>query len=341
MTGSVQIYWYLFSTKESGWKAVALSTIYKVTALLFSQSYDNIVPKSEQKTTFGTPLLTGWFFGCFILMTNLYSGEIFSCLSLSYPLQVPRTLDALVDSGVIIVTQSAFYNTMFRDSSLLSTLKDKIIPDFMFNAKGNHKFINFLTRINNNIFFAKSICADDWKPIVGKNKSYAIMDVPEVLDYFVDYAEAANPNGEVLVDNNDETPFYSITMDFSRRNNFFTKKLKLVIRKLMDSGISSKWDAIRRLRDNLRKARNVKNFDYKKLLAIYMAGGFRPAIFSKFQPVSFLAVKYVVILCGILLDIETIIFTSECVVSTTRLVAIKKSILMWCIEVSTTWYSML
>lgn len=81
-------------------------------------------------------------------MTNLYSGEIFSCLSLQHPVSVPRTFQDLADSDVAIFTRALLLSSSFIDARLLSLLKDGIIPDLISNFKGNEEFISSIVRIN-------------------------------------------------------------------------------------------------------------------------------------------------------------------------------------------------
>lgn len=113
--------------------------------LLFSQSCDGRMFRIGN----AAPLVAGWLFICFILMNNLYGGEIFASLTVTPPPNVPRTIHELAESKLQIFTGSwhAFPNAR-------SNLHDSIIPQLNPAFKNNTKFLNLLSKLSKKIVFA-------------------------------------------------------------------------------------------------------------------------------------------------------------------------------------------
>lgn len=297
------------------------ANLFKVSALFFNQIAGNLFP-NRLKTFASIPLLCGWIFGCFILTNNLYGGAIFSCLTVSDLPQVPRTLEELADSNLFIQTSAYFIsNPSGSEYVAESTLRDQIIPDIIQNV--NHtSLLSLVHKILNKILFPKDL---NFKEIHGhklKNlRTIAMMEDVFTLKYLAQLEETIE-EGRLVFRNREETPFQTIS-GWWGSPNFFSSKTSLCLSQLIESGIYYRWKILEPLKYILhylvnmdRIVVNNKNRGAKlaaKFFAKSIANtGIHSVVFNEKEPVSFLVVKYVLILCALMEAIGLLAFAFEC-----------------------------
>lgn len=101
--------------------------LFLVTCLLLNQTeggIHRIIGRNRVKI----PVLLAWLFGCFILMSNIYGGEIYSSLTVPGLPKLPETLLGAIASGMTVWT-CADYTETGSASISRSVLLDQIIPE--------------------------------------------------------------------------------------------------------------------------------------------------------------------------------------------------------------------
>ncbi|OXA44758.1 hypothetical protein Fcan01_20729 [Folsomia candida] len=305
-----------FDTSDKEIRVPPIFEFIRVAAILLGQIGGNLL-HSYKSTRVSRTVFPVWLFGCYILMTNLYQGSIFSFLTVSVPPIVPETLRALAESGYLIVTTSHYsYTLNYSTLSYHSLLKDGIIPEIMSKLGNNSNLRHVISQLDSNLVFIHPLKfgLSNWAdaissstPISGEGKktvriprkeSFAILDVKTRLVIFSEYLKVTGKR--YVVENREETPFHSIVFATCMKN-FLYPLIHKSFNYLIDSGIQARWDDVFDMHNRLMVMRQLGNATYKKIFAKFMANkGTEMHTFPEARPVSLKVIKYVYTICGVL-----------------------------------------
>lgn len=225
-------------------------TLIDVSFLLLSQSNGGRIFQDFLRTRTSTPLLTGWLFVCFILMSSIYGGEIFSTLTVTDPPHVPRTTEDLAEFNLPIFTADRY---SFRGDNFMvqfSFLEKRILPQLVSVFEGNSQYLEFLSKIKNKLVFCKpgsfhfqNVNTKPWSfyqlPFINNsvtvNSTFVILSSPEMMALVA----TANPSSHRLIIRNNQgpsTPFKFITYTQGNKN-YFSPNIYKTLGQLVESGI--------------------------------------------------------------------------------------------------------
>ncbi len=94
-------------------------------------------------------LVVLWLFGNLILMGNFYQGSIYSCLTVQFPPEVPRSVGDLENWKIPMITMDSFIRA--NDLPPISLLLDDIIPSLLFKNSDKPEFTHFLKNVQGKI----------------------------------------------------------------------------------------------------------------------------------------------------------------------------------------------
>lgn len=99
-------------------------------------------------------LFTIWFFGNFVLMTNLYQGSMYSSLAVLKPKTPPSGVYDLVNWDIPLVSLDMVYD--YKSGSTKTILVDYIIPALMSSGGKDSELSKFLSKLKANFVYAKT-----------------------------------------------------------------------------------------------------------------------------------------------------------------------------------------
>ncbi|OXA48987.1 hypothetical protein Fcan01_16788 [Folsomia candida] len=263
--------------------------LFKVGALLLNQVEGNFSIKMF-------PLMTTWFFACYILMSNLYGGEIFSYLTVTQLPTLPTNLADLAESGMSILTSSS-YSTLTKNKRSTrvqrSILKSSLIPGMMLNLRKNSKLAVLIAKINGTLSYTK-LGSSSRKLLTGRdplnsggrgvNQTFAVIDTPGWLSMITDAVEM---KGQLFVPKRThDTPFTLMEVNEVRKN-VFSGYLKVGMRQLVGSGIFTKWKKSEQFKASLLAAGLIGKSMRVKVFAQTLAGrGKFASTFNEAKPIE-------------------------------------------------------
>lgn len=192
-------------------------------------------------------ILICWSFASLIL-SDIYSEEIYSSLAAPTRPNVPDTLVTLEESNLSILTISSF-RYAGRMGTWRSLLNDIVIPELLESHGRNLKVTDLVAKISRKLVFVNGTGSQRdhrfWskysyiKELTGQEE-FAVLDVPVQLEFVAKYGVDGN---QVVVRNSEETPFRTITFGSGLRN-FFSPKIQETLATLTESGISGQWKSL-------------------------------------------------------------------------------------------------
>ncbi|OXA43217.1 Calsyntenin-2 [Folsomia candida] len=263
--GCVTICFVVQVAKEETTLIQVTFDIINIVALLLGQGNSSKI--CYKRRTFAAPIVTGWLLcGCYVLMENLYTGEIFSYLSAIKPPLVPETLSQLVDSDIPIITISSYS----KRGTSGSTLMTNTIPCIL----ASKPLVYFNTSID-------------------PRQTYAIIDDH---DNFQRLSTLLKINGsQSVLNGRDGTPFVSVSYD-QRYKNWLSPLLARKLRQLEVSGIAGRWDDLQTVTDVEGVLHLIKDPAYGR----YGTGVPPSRESAKETPIQLKAVKSIFILSSFL-----------------------------------------
>jgi hypothetical protein len=266
-----------------------------------------------RKNRISFPLFGCWLFGCYILGGNVYGGSIFSCLTADIPLSVPKTLGELLHSDLSIVTTRS---VTFDYTQFYSMLKEFIIPASIFWLGSESPHSKLLLKLQEKSVFIpghhfmdyikliKNINAS--QPLSYLNNSVPTQNTFALVDDVTHFNFILEPvkilGQRYIVDNRDDSSITAIKCVLSVKN-FLSSTIHQDITQLAEAGISTKWESLKETNYLLNIMRNTTNdkTTIPEYLAKLLFKPRDPIVFSENQPVSMKVMKFIMILCTILL----------------------------------------
>jgi hypothetical protein len=202
----------------------------------------------------GVMLVIGWFFGAYILMSNLYGGSLFSAFVVPQIPPVPTNFEELVHSNLTVLTNT--FGTSRQDNTFFSTVKEFIIPQLLEGLQNNAKFTQLLTHFNSNLVFvpragriismalniSKSMKIGDDNESFETNNTFAILNKPSDLALTTEFIPLMDKhrNKYIIGGSGYETPF-KVSNLLLVDNNFFAPVFSKIISQLVQSGLYDRW----------------------------------------------------------------------------------------------------
>ncbi|OXA48869.1 hypothetical protein Fcan01_16585 [Folsomia candida] len=254
--------------------------------------------------------LISWYFGC-IILSNLYEGELSSCLTATFPSVVPKSMVTLLNSVLPIISTSAVTRIISATGQKrISTLKEVIIPDLL-SGLGNRDEIltKFLNRLQNRLFFVNNDNAEVTKnmskslPIHNSTKgTFAVVNLERNLKMLSQIIEFFGK--QFVVKNFEVLPLQYIAPPMARRNYIYTA-LSQRLGWLVQSGLYERWEDLAGIHAALRHFKKLikaeDNYSYKRFYAkITVNVKANNRISTQFKRISFKALKHLFILCAVL-----------------------------------------
>ncbi|OXA64265.1 hypothetical protein Fcan01_00209 [Folsomia candida] len=303
---------------ERGKMTHAVEVALRLISFLLGQSGSSNVAGFSSSKRAGIAIATAWFFGVFILMGNLYQGSIFSYLTVKIPPIVPETVEELLESGITILTSS--YSAFSLERSI-SLLRDVIIPVLTSHLGGNERWAKLLDRLAGKIEFMNydikyapiPDAYSNFTAFLTRNKSkelntFALMDRKNGLLITTKVLKIMGK--QLIVENREETFFNSVGISYIAIN-YVSGFVIGGYNCLVQSGISSRWEKLQKLRETLYQVRKLGNVTYNRFFLKEMGGGRNPVEFHENQSVSLAAIGYFVMICGVLVGIGWVMFLGE------------------------------
>ncbi|OXA53443.1 hypothetical protein Fcan01_11412 [Folsomia candida] len=271
----------------------------------------------------GVPIVTVWMlFGCNLIMDQLYTGEIFSCLTAMTQPPVPTTFSGLIDSDLHFVTSSWYATGVGTQSSML---QGKIIPVYKAIFKNISGRMNQLremerrmilvntTSFQRNVEVFENITesralrhAKGWVDTV---KPFAIMD-PAYVEVFWERVLKISGRQHVL-NVREDTPFHIVMVTYVD-NNFMSEVFRGRLAQLASFGIAKLWTRLDEWDSILVYVRSV----YGELVQVEfrkaMAGVQDTSLGYEDEPVLFKYVQSLFILGTLILAAAFLGFMIEC-----------------------------
>ncbi|OXA39044.1 Glutamate receptor ionotropic, NMDA 2D [Folsomia candida] len=251
-----------------------------IVALLLGQGDSSRI--CHNRRTIAAPIVAVWLLcGCYVIMENLYTGEIFSYLSAIKPPHVPETLSQLVDSDIPIITTSSYLGYGSSGSILTSNTIPQYIKfyqdrnksvELLVKLKRRLTFVHAVGSIPNVVEFLSSTLASKslahFNTSIDPRQTYAIMDDHHI---FEPTSTLLRINGSRSVLNGkDATPFVSLWCDL-RFRNWLSPLLDRKLGQLEVSGMAGRWDELQRVTNVQLILRLIRDPAYKRY-----SKGFRP-----------------------------------------------------------------
>ncbi|OXA48666.1 hypothetical protein Fcan01_16734 [Folsomia candida] len=273
--------------------------LFKIIVLLLNQVDGNV------SKVF--PLMTTWFFGCYILMSNLYGGKIFSYLTVTEIPSLPTSTNDLAQSGITLLTTSSYYARTVNGSTPYvekSILKSSLIPEMLSNLGRTSKLAAVISKLNVKLWFIKDKLsyAQRRKLLGGVSpfhsgrgvQTYAVIEKP---DFLTMVKESVEMLGKLFVPRRThDTPFTIITLGDVRRN-FFSEQFKSGIMKLKESGLLAKWEKSEELKAGLRSEKLLGKEMRSRFYAKKLAGRSKFDPFNEAKPISVYVLIAVFVVC--------------------------------------------
>lgn len=246
-----------------------------------------------------------------ILTNNLYGGAIFSCLTVSEIPSVPKTLAELADSGLWIATWSYFVPTKLNSDGhhdIKSELRDRIIPELIQNTKDSI-LTSTIHKIKEKILFPpdKNFMNIHGHKVTNK-ETMARMDNAFQLKYLLQAQEVLE-DSLLVISNKEEMPFRVVYL-WSGEPNYFSLKTSLCMTQLFEAGIYFRWKTLEIFKSILVElsTENRAKFFMKTVKNSVILN----VVFNEKEPVSFLVMQYVLVLCGVAVMVGLLAFAVEC-----------------------------
>lgn len=296
--------------------------IFRVVSHIFNQNCGNIFPKSIN-TRMTQPLMGGWIFACFILMHNVYNGEIFSCLTVRDTPKVPKTMEGLAVSKIRILTTAAYYLDQHSSTNIGSILKHDIIPDLFVNIGKNSTLSKLISILDKKTVFisihhphlvhyiSRSLPIPFGNKTFPTAETFAIMDDPEKLAVMFKVLPELETR-YVVQSRDDETPFNVVTNCMGIQNFLFPKIYGTFVQ-LSESGIISRWEAMTKLKEQMYSLKNLLPPEkYSGLVVTKLSSSKISRVNPRPTPVSLQIIKFVVALCAFLAGTGSCVLIWEC-----------------------------
>lgn len=286
-----------------------------IAALLLSQTCSGKLFQTRYITGIIIILLMPWTLICFILLNNLYGGEVFASLTVTSLPNVPRSLEQLAVSNLPIFTTTSFSRRGVQNSSLTW----RIIPELAAGYAGNSKLLRFLEKIKSKLIFVnwrRDLIIDnrDLYPIpllphgCSTNQTFAILDEPVNL-YVVLGTGSLLGKRFVIPAQEPWSPFFTINTANGNKN-YFSPQLYATLSQLLESGIKTRWEKVDDFVTLSNKARIVWEEKHSQFLTKYMVAPTKSA-FIEFEPVSLTVVKYIFVITFLILLLGLVLFAME------------------------------
>lgn len=230
--------------------------LYDVGALLLGHGGSDDFSKIFANRRVAVVISTVWFFGCYILMANLYKGSIFSFLTVPVLPNVPETIEQLLSSNIPILTTTSsgsYLVSLNRSTPTIkddSTLRSIIIPQLKAVMAANSSYSKSIASLDQRLTYVnhfensiKEIVLNisSSKPIQNKFKTsttFALMNDANDLKHFTEPIKFLGKR--FVIDSSDDTGFQTITVMYGTRN-FIFPRFYLVYRRLVESGLVEIW----------------------------------------------------------------------------------------------------
>lgn len=259
----------------------------------------------ESCRTTVVPLLGGWAFICFIVMNNLYGGEVFSSLAVTLAPRLPKTTQELAQSSLPIFTKSFFTNR--GQTTKVSILIDTIIPQLekVFGKAKDEKYLKFLAQIKRKLIFPPAVDfnkkpSPSWDypiPLINNsltaNATFAILDTSTTLDSLL--ATAPSFRKRFLIQSKEPWSPFTLHKWAEGRKNYFSPQIYLTLGQLKESGITQRWKKEFGLRGQVFIVRTHWKERSPSFIAQKMFHCKKP-MFNEFEPVPFQVVEYIWVL---------------------------------------------
>lgn len=258
-----------------------------------------------------------WSFFCYILMENLYQGSIYSCLTVTLPPSVPKTIEDVISSNLQVITTSSILSVLVIQQNL-SVLQHKILPDLIPWFPADSAYSRTIQKFNSSLYFLNlrditradiAATISNSQDILASNKTirtsgtFAVMDDKNDLNNFSSLMKILGKR-LLIKGHSGHMDFYTFYVDVVK-TNFIVPKLYEGINRLVESGIYGRWGAMNDLKADLEEMRKVGSEPYRKLFRMEMVGTGRDDFKEDWtaDPVPFEAIKYMFGLCLIILSL--------------------------------------
>lgn len=258
-------------------------------------------------------LITLWFFGNLILMSNVYQGMIYSCLAVLVPPQTPSGMDDLVNWDIPIVAMDIAFDS--RTNTYKPYLSRYIIPELILSSEQNPKFMQFLTKFKAKIssISTKSVSTMvDTVFLENSDKSHqtiALLCSDDVLD---DIAKQIKFQGNRRgVRNRGDSPFRNVEFKVGIRNllaPYFAKEW----RNLNAAGLNQMWNKVYRISLFLRvRGTHLGKQKYFEVTQSFFGNPREGVVFHEATPVSVGLIRPIFAICAVILAIAVVQFMAE------------------------------
>ncbi|OXA49811.1 hypothetical protein Fcan01_16000 [Folsomia candida] len=287
-------------------------------SILFGQSIADEILRAISNKKVAVPILTVWFFGCYLLMDNLYQGTIYSDLTVMYPPKVPKSLEALAMSNMSVFTTTWLG---FPPLDINCFITSGLIP--MLRQHSN--ISGWLDDLQKRIIFIHPNIVDaslaekmsNSKPVVthfnesfSTTDTFAILDRPSELGLLTASLQML---GKRLVVENKLGNILNFNTFVEGRRNFFIPIFHQGLYKLRQSGIFSRWEILRGMKEKLRFMRQYEESVYKRYLVKLNSNFQEPSIFHESGDGDAVgALFYVIGLCAVLVGVGVVALGWEC-----------------------------
>ncbi|OXA53334.1 hypothetical protein Fcan01_11615 [Folsomia candida] len=345
LDGPTWLFMLLFSTVKavillSKNRVDVIGTILKINSLLLGQTgCPDCLAVFKSKM-----LLSVWLFGCYILTGNLYAGGIYSTLTVMVSPPVPKTMEALVQSKLPVVTMTSFITWTDKNEPVMTSVVaamikaiqppvSDIIKKFESQLIFPDPYRYFLPVFIDSVSNSSSI------PLLGGNASldagrpFGLLDEEKITTFF---GRTVNLKGKkFVVPNREETPFaYSVLV--CGWANSFGPQIFSKMEAFESSGLKARWTEVtyfrRRLSTMKQHYENMSSKYFRKELAKAKA----QIEFHESQPVSFLAVRYMFAVCAVISLLAGLVYLWE---DSKRVWGTARQFRKWTLKLFMRWWS--
>lgn len=292
------------------WRELISDKVFHVGVLLLGQSGNgdlkkNICRQACRRACFDRLV----FFGCYILMTNLYQGSIFDLLTVSELPKVPVAMAELLSSQLPVLTRSFYewYDSSNREIMYDSTLKDCVIKPLKVAMAGNLRYLQSIDPFDQRLTFVtpgnkaeiiRNISNSEQVNKFETGETFAVMDENEFLTALIEPIMFLGKR--LVIHGRGDTGFQSFAVTFGS-GNCIVPLFNSGFRRLQEAGFIEIWS-----RADMQSVRTTSlKWYWKHLYDKYSAQVYSGVPFKqeyqKWAPVSVAAVQNTFAICGTLL----------------------------------------
>lgn len=303
---------FLLCSEEKKTDCHILEGVLNILFPLIGQTSDKLVQLIHCKIGGGFAWILWLFFGCYILMNNLYQGSVYSYLTVTLPPPVPKTMAQLHHSDARIITTATFTN----DSIWQSVLKQLLIPQLIHSLGDNNSYSHLLTELNPRIVYDSNFGsvliswvnnseANTLSGEISSKETFAMFDPITEMQIKVDFLKLWG--GRYIVSNSEDTSMNIFKVWLAKRN-FLQPTIHRHVKQLEGSGILERWKALHTYFRGLVYTIHLESHFKSKWIRRKVSGGKEKDAWNEASPMTLNVLTFLFVIWGGMLAFGLLLF---------------------------------